>query len=282
MLLDEARLSSYRRAIEASVKPGDIVVDIGCGTGVLSFLACEAGANAVYAIEAGPIIETARELAIDNGFADRVTFIEGWSTEVEIPELADVLITETIGSAALDEGIIAWVADARARMLRPDPVVLPERLRLWVAAAESFDDHGLVADWWSPDLLYDYAAARRRAERTLWFVDIELESLLGQPEVAADVHLATAPDETTNSSGHLQMDRDGTVHGLACWFDSLLCTGVTVHNYPPREHSSWSHGFLPLAEPLKVSAGDRLSWELSVSADGAHWTWQVEPSPDGQ
>ena len=280
MLLDEARMDSYRRAIQATVKPGDVVVDIGCGTGVLSFMACEAGAEKVYAIETGPIIEAARELAIDNGFADRIEFLDGWSTDIDIPELADVLITETIGSAGLDEGIIRWIADAKERLLRPDAVLMPRRLRLWIAAAESFEDHALVADWWSPDLPYDYSAARRRAERTLWFADITADFLLGQPELAADIDFSTAFDETTASSGELQVDRDGTLHGLAVWFDSLLCAGVTVDNLPPREHSSWSHGFLPLADPIAVSAGDQFTWALSVSADGEHWTWQIDPIDD--
>ena len=276
MLHDTARMDSFRRAINVSVQPGDVVVDIGCGSGVLSFMACEAGAKKVYAIEGGPVIEVARELAIDNGFADRIEFLGGWSIEVGIPELADVLISETIGNAGLDEGIVAWTFDARQRLLRPGAVLLPERLRVWVAAAQSFDDHALVSDWRESGLPYDYAAAHRRAARTLWFADLTPGNLLGQPELAADVDLRTAPDETITSSGRLQVDRRGTLHGLACWFDSLLCAGVTVDNMPPRTGSSWSHWFLPLAEPIAVSAGDQLSWELSVSADGEDWTWQVD------
>lgn len=276
MLLDTARMDSYRRAIEASVQPGDVVVDIGCGTGVLTFMACEAGAKRVYAIEGGPIIEAARELAIDNGFADRIEFLGGWSVDVGLPEPADVLITETIGNAGLDEGIIAWTSDARERLLRPGAVVLPQRLRLWIAAAESFDDHALVGDWSAPGLPYDYTAAHRRAARTLWFADITPSHLLGQPELAADIDLTTTPNETTTAAGGLRVDRDGTLHGLACWFDSLLCTGVTVDNSPPRADSSWSQGFLPLAEPVAVSAGDEFTWELSVSSDGVHWTWRVD------
>lgn len=278
MLLDAARMDSYRRAIDATVRPGDVVVDIGCGTGVLTFMACEAGAKRVYAIEGGPIIDVARELAVDNGFADRIEFLEGWSIDLGLPEPADVLITETIGNAGLDEGIIAWTSDARERLLRPGAAFLPQRLRLWVAAAESFDDHALVSDWWSAELPYNYAAAHRRAALTLWFADITPNNLLGQPALAADVDLQTARNETTAAAGLLQVDRDGTLHGLACWFDSLLCAGVTVDNTPPREDSSWSQGFLPLAEPIAVNAGDQLSWEISVSADGEQWTWHVDPS----
>ena len=276
MLLDTARMDSYRRAIKASVKPGDVVVDVGCGTGVLSFMACEAGAKRVYAIEGGPVIEVARELAIDNGFADRIEFLDGWSIDIGIPEPADVLITETIGNAGLDEGIVAWTSDARQRLLRPGAVMLPQRLRLWVAAVESFDDHALVSDWRAPDLPYDYAAAHRSAAQTLWFAYLLPNHLLGQPELAADIDLTTALNETTSSVGHVRVDRDGTLHGLACWFDSLLCAGVTVDNLPPRTDSSWAQGFLPLAEPLAVSAGEQLRWELSVSADGQRWTWRVD------
>ncbi len=276
MLHDTDRMDSFRRAIDASVKPGDVVVDIGCGSGVLSFMACDAGASKVYAVEGGPVIEVARELALDNGFADRIEFLRGWSTDVDIPEPADVLISETIGNAGLDEGIVAWALDARARLLHPEAVLIPQRLRMWVAAVESADDHSLVGDWRSTNLPYDYSAAYRRAAGTLWFADFTPSNLLGQPELAADVDLMTVGDETIGASGSLQVDRAGTLHGLACWFDSLLCPGVTVDNMPPRTGSSWSHGFLPLAEPIAVSAGDRFTWELSVSPDGEHWAWQVD------
>lgn len=276
MLHDVARMDSFRRAINATVQPGDVVVDIGCGTGVLSFMACEAGAAKVYAIEGGPVIDVARELAVANGFADRIEFLNGWSIDVGLPERADVLISETIGNAGLDEGIVAWTCDARKRLLRPGAALLPQRLRVWVAAAESFDDYVLVSDWQSPFLPYDYTAAHRRAARTLWFVDLTPNHLLGQPELAADVDLTTAPNETITSRGEVQVDRDGTLHGLACWFDSLLCPGVTVDNHPPRVGSSWSHGLLPVAEPIEVVAGDRFAWELSVSADGEIWKWTID------
>jgi protein arginine N-methyltransferase 1 len=280
MLHDRARMHAYRRAIDATVRPGDVVVDIGCGSGVLSFMACDAGARKVYAIEGGPVISLARELAVANGFADRIEFLEGWSTELTVPEPADVLISETIGNAGFDEGIVAWTFDAQHRLLRPGAVVVPQRLRMWVAPVESFDDHTLVSDWWTTGLPYDYAPAHRRAEGMLWFADFTPGNLLGQPELAADVDLRTAPDETLTATGSFQVDRDGTLHGLACWFDSLLCPGVTIDNAPPRAESSWFHGFLPLAEPLAASVGDRLAWELSVSADGEHWTWRVDPLED--
>jgi hypothetical protein len=268
MLHDAARMDAFRRAIDATVKPG---------AGFTRHERQDAGAGKVYAIEGGPVIDVARELAAANGFEDRIEFLAGWSIEVGLPEPADVLISETIGNAGFNEGIIAWTFDARQRLLRPGAALIPQRLRLWIAPVEHFEDHVLVSEWRAETLPYDFTAAHRRAARTLWFGDLEPDNLLGQGEVAADVDLRTAPDETITSAGELQVDRDGTLHGLACWFDSLLAPAVAVHNMPPRGDSSWSHGFLPLAEAIEVCAGDRLRWELSVSADGEHWTWQLEP-----
>lgn len=276
MLHDTARMDAFRRAINETVKPGDVVVDIGCGSGVLSFMACEAGAKKVYAIEGGPVIEVARQLAVDNGFDDRIEFLAGWSIELGLPEPADVLISETLGNAAFDEGIAAWTFDARQRLLKPGAALIPERVRLWVASAETFDDHGVVADWLHPNLPYDYSFAHHHASKTLWMVDLTPNNILGQPELCADVDLHTSADEAIVGSGFVQVDRDGTIHGLACWFDSLLCRGVTVDNMPPRTGSSWSHGLLPLPEPIEVYAGDQFAWDISIAADGEEWRWSID------
>ena len=166
MLQDTARMDSFRRAINATVKPGDVVVDIGCGSGVLSFMACEAGARKVYAIDGGPVIEVAREIAIDNGFDDRIEFLRGWSLEVGLPERADVLISETIGNTGFDEGIIAWSFDARQRLRRPGAAIIPQRVRMWVPAAQADEDHALVSNWMAPQLHYNYSAACRRSAKT--------------------------------------------------------------------------------------------------------------------
>jgi len=75
MLLDKIRCDAYREAIQGTVKPGDVVVDLGAGTGLLSFFAAQAGARHVYAIEMSGIAEVAAELIEANGFRDRITLI---------------------------------------------------------------------------------------------------------------------------------------------------------------------------------------------------------------
>src|SRR5262245_35617766 len=96
-LADGARLAAFRRAIREVVKPGDLVVDLGAGTGVLGLLACEAGAGRVYAIDAGGMIEVARGVARANRLENRVTFVKELSLHTELPERVDVVIADQIG-----------------------------------------------------------------------------------------------------------------------------------------------------------------------------------------
>lgn len=278
MLVDATRMRIFGKAIVGAVSPGDVVVDIGAGTGVLSFLAATAGAARVYAIEQGPVMELARELSERNGFGDRVTFLAGHSTEVELPEPADVVITETIGNAAVDEGILDWIIDARGRLLRPGGIVVPRRLRLWTAAVESWDDHAVVTDWSAPSLPFDFDKIRERAEEMLWWVDLHAKDVLSEPALVADIDLETVTDSDVTASGSLVTRRDGVLHGLVCWFDAEVGGGYWVDNQPPAQAPSWSQGFLARSEPIAVSAGQDLAWEISASENGQQWQWLVEPT----
>ena len=106
MLVDDVRTGAYRQAISQVVKSGDVVVDVGCGSGILTFLACRAGARHVYAIESEPVIEMAKLVAGQNGFQDKVTFLNDVSFKVDIQERADVIVTETMGTFGFEEGIL--------------------------------------------------------------------------------------------------------------------------------------------------------------------------------
>lgn len=282
MVVDSARMRAYARAVMAAVKPGDVVLDLGCGTGVLSFLACVAGASRVYAVEQSAVISLAEELSRRNGFDDRIVFLNDWSAGVELPEQVDVLLTETIGNAAIDEGIVGWMMDARLRLLRPGGAVVPETLRLWTAAVESWDDHALVADWCSGPLTFDFTAAHERARDTLWWVDLPAKSVLTDPALVSTLDLREAEDRTIDASGVLSSKRKGTVHGLACWFDAELVSGITVSNKPPAEAPSWSQAFLPAAQPFRVTAEETLSWKVSASANGGAWQWDVTPAANAR
>ena len=80
--MDRNRTLKYKYAISRAVQPGDIFMDFGSGTGILSFFALQAGARHVYAIDETSIVEYAQKLAVENGFNERITFIRKSGNDV--------------------------------------------------------------------------------------------------------------------------------------------------------------------------------------------------------
>ncbi|MDI6840882.1 MAG: 50S ribosomal protein L11 methyltransferase [bacterium] len=115
---DKVRCEAYQKAIRQVVKNGNIVADIGTGSGLLAYFAIQAGAGKVYAVEKSEIIEDAKRIAIANGWDDKIVFIKGVSTEVELPEKVDVIVLEVIGYFALEENLLKYISDAKKRFLK--------------------------------------------------------------------------------------------------------------------------------------------------------------------
>lgn len=276
MLADEDRLDAFRRAIEASVHPGDAVLDLGSGSGVLAILAARAGARIVYAVEATEIIEIARQVARENGVEDRIVFIDDYSTRVQLPEPADVLITETIGNFGLDEGILGWVRDARKRLLKPQAIVVPQSIELLAAPVELADAYAQEVDWNYKRAGIDFRAMRPFAVNNLYSRRLEPRSYLAEPQGLGAVDLADAQSTTFTGDSIFEVQRSGRVHGLGGWFSSRLCGNVTVSNDPALSPGSWNHAFLPVEEAVHVEPGDRLAVHVSCSNNGAVWQWRLE------
>lgn len=131
MLNDRIRTSSFLAGIGEVVTAGDIVVDIGTGTGILAIAAARAGARHVYAIEASDIGRSAQAIFEANGLADRITLVPGWSTRTTLPERADVLVSEIIGDDPLAEDVMQVTMDARKRLLKPGARLVPGRVRVF-------------------------------------------------------------------------------------------------------------------------------------------------------
>jgi len=120
MLKDDVRTRSYRNAIKDNphLFRDKIVMDIGCGTGILSLFAAQAGAKHVYAIDNSSIIEQARVIAKSNNMDERITFIRGMVEEIELPvDGVDVIISEWMGYFLFYESMLNTVLFARDKWL---------------------------------------------------------------------------------------------------------------------------------------------------------------------
>lgn len=122
MLGDIARTSSYQRAVQscASYIEGKVVLDVGCGTGILSmFCAREGRARKVYGVEASDASERAEEVVRSNKLDDRVVLINGKVEDIDLPEQVDLIISEWMGTLLLFELMLESVLRARDRFLKP-------------------------------------------------------------------------------------------------------------------------------------------------------------------
>lgn len=280
MLADRDRNASLRAGVEAIVKPGDVVVDVGTGTGYLAMLAVRAGARRVYAVDAGSTMASlARQLIEANHMAAAVTLVQARSTDYTPPEPADVILCETLGFAGLDEGFRPTLADARDRMLRPGGALLPAAVAVRVAPVEP--DPAAI-DITRLDAIegLDFTAAadvfRRVYQRRYVPAEHELAPARTAFELDCRTMAADAPLETDVT---FAIERSGQVSGFALWFDSWLAPGVMMSNRLPHPSNHWGQTFLPLPEPISVAAGDALGLHLAIADDrkGFRMAWRRLP-----
>jgi protein arginine N-methyltransferase 1 len=124
MLADKARVDAYAQALPRLVKPTDVVLDLGTGTGLLTFFAARSGARSVHAVEHGPGIEVARRLAEANGLSN-IAFHDVHSGSFHLDERLDVLVHEQMGNSLFEERMVTNVADLRDRVLKPGATIVP-------------------------------------------------------------------------------------------------------------------------------------------------------------
>lgn len=139
MLKDTVRTETYMNAILQNKHffEGKTVLDVGCGTGILSMFAAKAGAKHVYGIDCSGIIEQATQIVKANGFEDKITLIRGKVEEVELPvDKVDIIISEWMGYFLLYESMLDTVLYARDKWLVKDGALFPDKATLYISAIE--------------------------------------------------------------------------------------------------------------------------------------------------
>lgn len=136
ILGDTKRKSAFVNAVRRVVTSDDIVLDLGTGSGILAIAAAQAGAKKVYALEPAGMINVAKQVAADNDVVDKIEFIRGWSTQIDLPERATLLSTDIVGNDPFDMLIWETLTDARKRLLVPGARLIPERIDIIVQPVE--------------------------------------------------------------------------------------------------------------------------------------------------
>lgn len=290
MVRDEVRTNAFQKAIDATVKPGDVVLDVGAGSGVLSLFAAKAGAARVYAIERSrEAAAMARHLVHANGFDAIVTVIEGDVRQVAPPEQVDVIVSEWMGAIGIDENMYGSVLFARDHWLKPDGRIIPASVTAMaapVAIAQRVDaaffagrPYGLDLSALGEPVLNELLLLRRRVEmadlataaRPLWTNTARTDT----PSVVR---------ETARAELAFKAKGDAFATALALWFTADLGEGVTLSNAPDAADTHWGQMLLPLHTRLALAKGDVLHVDISAWPAGPGplmfaWKWRVNDGP---
>ena len=274
-LRDEVAQRRFRRAIQQTVRPGDVVLDLGTGTGIHAIFACRAGAARVYALDREDVVQAATEIARYNGCGDRVICVQGRFPHVSLPEPVDVVVTNQGLSDTL-----RLLSSARTRILKPGGHTIPSAVRLFivpVACPRGYDES--VGFWEDRRYDVDFSPARRRAVDQVHDYTFRPAHFLATPAGLAPIELSAALPAVFRWSARFALSRSGTLHGLGGWFDYQLSRGVTLSTRPPMAVASppWQNLFFPFREPARVRRGDRLDVDLRLSVQPSLnvWVWKA-------
>jgi protein arginine N-methyltransferase 1 len=282
-LSDENRLRAFSRAVARVVRPGDVVLDLGAGTGILGLLACRAGARRVYAVEAGGMIELARRLGEANGFADRIEYVKGLSTRIDLPERVDAIVTDQIGHFGFQAGLLEYVPDARDRFLKPDGRIIPGRVDLEVAPVEGSELYDRIAFWERGIADFDFTPLRPFSVNAPYMTKFQPEQVLGSVTTTATIDLRTADGSPVRFEANLTIAREGTLHGIGGWFRAELAPDVFMTNSPVAPDAMFRmNTYFPIERPMGVHAGDRVRVEMTIVPLEMIVSWTVTVSPHGQ
>uniref|UniRef100_A0A1E1XCQ6 type I protein arginine methyltransferase n=1 Tax=Amblyomma aureolatum TaxID=187763 RepID=A0A1E1XCQ6_9ACAR len=264
MLSDRPRMQSYRTAIELNADTcirGRTVLDVGCGTGILSMLCARAGARGVIGVDRSDIVYNAMDIVRENGLSDQVTLVHGCVEELELPERVDVLVSEWMGYFLLFEGMLDSVLRARDRLLRPGGLMLPSRCQLFLVALEDMGIYRRMVGFWDDVEGFRMSCMRREVLPEAHVTDVPVSSVCSaQPALVLNLDLNTCSMEDSDFATDFELELlPGTeqVTALAGYFDCTfeLPVPVVLSTAVDAEPTHWKQTVFLLEEPLVPAEG---------------------------
>lgn len=284
MIDDPIRMRAYSAAIKAAVRPGMVVADLGAGTGIFSLLACRQGARKVFAVEPAEGIEVARMHARRNGLQDRIEFFSDISTNIDLPEKVDLIVSDMRGVLPIYDAHFASIIDARERFLRPDGVLIPGCDWLYAAVVEKanprkvWDRAACQLDFSSVDSYLANSVAGRKQRQ------VPVERLLTDPQCWLELDYNKFTSVECEGTIEATVRRSGTAEGIVVWFKTVLYRDLGFSTGPGEPDSVYGMLLLPYPQGVAFTVGQQLEIRLRAvnSAGKQTWIWETSViGPDG-
>lgn len=275
MLKDRVRTLSYRQAIHKNkdLFKDKVVLDVGCGTGILSMFAAQAGARHVIAVDMSNIIEMAQKIVDLNGFSDKITLIRGKLEDVTLPyPEVDIIISEWMGYFLLYESMLDTVLYARDKYLKKGGLIFPDKASIHIAGIEDGEYRGEKIDFWENVYGFDYTPFTDivMAEPLVDTVDNKAVATTAGTVKIIDINTVKLEDLAFFNKFQLTANRDDLIHGLVAWFDIWFPFGADDKNEvyfstgPHAKYTHWRQTVFYLGSILDVKKGDVI--DMSVAS----------------
>jgi len=277
------RLTQYERAIAAVVRQGDVVLDLGTGSGLLAVLACRAGARRVYAIEASDAVQMGTLLTSTTEFAERIEFVHATSQKVALSEQVDVIVGDIHDTFGFQPGGLASIMDVRDRLLKPGGTLIPQATELMIAPLEAAALYAREIDVWNGCVHgVGLSSIRPFAVSHVHPGRFDSDQLLSPAAAIGTLDLARATSLHFSGSAVTTIHRDGIAHGLCGCFVTTLAGDIRMGNVPgDSSTTNFAQAFFPFDQPVPVAAGDEVSISID-SHDGHIARWRAAISRGGQ
>jgi len=276
MLKDTVRTLSYKHAIvrNAHLFKDKVVMDVGCGTGILSMFAARAGAAHVIAVECSAIADQAKQIIEDNELSDKITVLKKKCEEIQDDEMpngitkVDIIISEWMGYFLLYESMLDTVIYARDRWLTEDGILMPNTATLYICAIEDAEYMEQKINFWDNVYGFDMRAIKELALLEPLVDTVEGECVISNAVEILELDLTTCrvEDLRFESTFSLPFQRDDYCHALVAFFDcgfTQLHTPIHFSTGPAAEYTHWKQTVFYLKTPLTVCAGETLSGSIS-------------------
>ncbi|XP_036432454.1 protein arginine N-methyltransferase 2 isoform X1 [Colossoma macropomum] len=281
MLSDRPRTETYRQVIvsnSASLR-GKVVMDLGCGTGIISLfcgrLAQPAAVNTsrgdtVYAVEASAVAEHTEKLVKLNGCEGVVTVFKSRAEELTLPSKVDVLVSEWMGNCLLFEFMVESVLCVRDRWLKDGGRMWPSSASLSLVPCQAHPDYTQKMEFWEDLYGLDFSCLQPVAQEEFFSKpkfshELDPEDCLSTPcdVITLDMHTVRVSDlEKLRGEFRFPVEKSGTLHGFTAWFSTFFHSlhegGPTLelNTGPNSEPTHWKQTLFMLDAPIPVEEGD--------------------------